>query len=182
MRSLVSDVLCFSSVASGKSTKSPFLLPHLASLCSASTRPLGLLSLTSPWSLFLVLSSLRSHTSGAGCQPGILVGLVHLIHVSVSQGLCRKQIYTEAERERLWLGSGCSLSLRMWLLLLCSSLRCSEGLGLSLFQCRMAGIAPYSLSLHIHSVKKKKRLKNKTEFNPNRDVVCPFAHEQLRDP
>lgn len=57
--------------------------------------------LTSPWSLFLVLSSLRFHTSAASCQPGILIGLIHLMRASVSQGLGCKQIYTEAEREAL---------------------------------------------------------------------------------
>lgn len=109
-----------------------------------------LLSLTAPWSLFLALPSLRPHTHAVGCQPGISAGLAHLIHASVSWSLgCD----LHRGRERLWLGSGCSLSLRMQLLLLCRSFRCTVWLGLRLPLCRMDGVVLYSLSLYIHSVK-----------------------------
>ena len=112
-------------------------------------------SLTAPWSLSLALPSLKPHTHAAACQPGISAGLAHLIHTSVSWSLgCD----LHRGRERLWLGSGCSLRLRMQLLL-CRPLRCSVWLGLCLPLCRRDGVVLYSLSLYIHSVKEKKKVK-----------------------
>lgn len=112
-------------------------------------------SLSAPWSLSLALPSLRPHTHAAACQPGISAGLAHLIHTSVSWSLgCD----LHRGRERLWLGSGCSLSVRMQLLL-CRPLRCSVWLGLCLPLCRRDGVVLYSLSLYIYSIKEKKGLK-----------------------
>lgn len=133
----------------GDSALGTFSFLHLASLYySISTH---LLSLTAPWSLSLALPSLRPHTHAAACQPGISAGLAHLIHASVSWSLgCD----LHRGRERLWLGSGCSLRLKMQLLL-CCPLRCSVWLGLCLPLCRRDGVVLYSLSLYIHSVKEK---------------------------
>lgn len=127
----------------GDSALGTFSFLRLASVYSISTH---LLSLTAPWSLFLAFPSLRPHTHAVSCQPGISAGLAHLIHASVSWSLVC---------ERLWLGSRCSLSLRMQLLLLHRPLRCTVWLGLRLPLCRVDGVVLYSLSLYIHSVKKK---------------------------